>query len=320
FYAGFRETVMQPNEMLVDIFFPALEPSRQRGTFIKLALRRAQAISVVNIATILEFDAGTISAAAITLGSVAATIIHAPNAEELLIGRQLDEETISLAADLVAACATPIDDIRSTASYRTAMLRVCTIRALRALSTETIPSNIPSDPVFLLGKNADSKVTDSSKHSTEEPIRSTINGQEYTFTNSQHKSLLRLIREDALLTGTKEGCAEGECGACTVFLDGAAVMSCMVSAPRAHNATIITIEGLASNGNLHPVQQSFIDAGAVQCGYCTPGFIMSAAKLLEEDSSPSAEKIQDAITGNLCRCTGYYKIIQAIQLATKSEV
>jgi len=330
FYLGVRKTIMRPDEMMVDISFPALS-SNQSGTFIKLALRQAQAISLVNLAVILTYSDGKdevladriVAQASITLGAVAPTIIHASDAEEFLKGRSLDGGTIEKAALLAEEASQPIDDVRGSRDYRREMIRVCTLRALRNLAGGEVSSQIPDDPVLLWGKNhlgITPSLGQSSEHSVNNhKINTRINGKEFTFNDGVQKSLLRLLREDAGLTGTKEGCAEGECGACTVFLDGVAVMSCMVPAARAHQAQIETIEGLAHNGDLHPVQQAFIDDGAVQCGYCTPGFIMSGAKLLEERPKPSHEEIQVSITGNLCRCTGYYKIISAIERASQME-
>jgi len=321
FYTGVRKTVMQPDEMLVDISFPALKPN-QRGTFIKLGLRRAQAISLVNVAVVLTMDGARVEQAAIALGAVAPTIVRAEAAEQYLPGLVLDEATIARAARLAVDSARSIDDVRATAAYRNEMVRVCTARALRALLTGKERADFPARPVLLWGKASSGgapSLSKSAQHDGRAPIVTTINGRQYTFTSGNEKTLLRLIREEAGLTGTKEGCAEGECGACEVFLDGVAVMSCLVPAPRAHGATITTIEGLAQDDHLHPVQQAFIQAGAVQCGYCTPGFIMSAAKLLEENPQPTVSEIQQSISGNLCRCTGYYTIIEAIERAAQAS-
>jgi xanthine dehydrogenase iron-sulfur cluster and FAD-binding subunit A len=315
FYKGVRTTVMQPDEMLVDIFFPAMN-AMARGTFIKLALRRAQAISIIDVAVVLDIDiqAASIKSAAIALGAVAPTIIRAPEAESYLVGKPLKEDVLEEAARLAMNSCRPIDDIRGSAAYRSEMVRVCTLRALKLIRDEEEQVGMPVEPILLWGE-ANTEVIKQRHESPSAPIDTTINGKKYTFTSGYEKTLLRLLREDANLVGTKEGCAEGECGACTVFLDGKAVMACLVPAPRAHGAEIITVEGLAADGGLHPVQDAFVEHGAVQCGYCTPGFLMSAAKLLEEKSNPTRNEIEQAITGNLCRCTGYYKIVQAIDSA-----
>ncbi len=310
FYTGVRKTVMQADEMLTEISFPAMTAS-QRGTFVKLALRRAQAISLVNVAIVVDLAEDRVKSASITLGAVAPTIIHAPAAEIYLRGKTLTEDVIAQAAALTRDASRPIDDIRGSAAYRLEMVKVITSRGLRAVRDGTQTSGFPARPV-LLSHNPAALVAPVARHPGE-PIETTINGKAYTFTGGHDKTLLRLLREEGALTGTKEGCAEGECGACTVFLDGEAVMSCLVPAPRAHHARIVTIEGLADGDKLHPVQQAFIEDGAVQCGYCTPGFLMSAAKLLEERPHPTHNEIEQAITGNLCRCTGYYKIVKAIE-------
>ena len=128
-------------------------------------------------------------------------------------------------------------------------------------------------------------------------------------------TLLRLLREKLGLTGTKEGCGIGECGACTVLMDGIPVNACLVLAPKVEGRKVETIEGLGSRESLHPLQKSFIDHGAIQCGFCTPGILMSSKALLEENSNPTREEIKEAISGHLCRCTGYHQIIEAIEKA-----
>jgi carbon-monoxide dehydrogenase medium subunit len=148
-------------------------------------------------------------------------------------------------------------------------------------------------------------------------IETTINGAPYRLPDATHLSLLDALRDRAGLTGAKEGCAEGECGACTVWLDGRAVMSCLVPAPQAHGAHVTTIEGLAAGEELHPLQAAFIETAAVQCGFCIPGMVMAGAMALDERPDLDSEDARAAISGNLCRCTGYRKILDAIERAAE---
>lgn len=143
-------------------------------------------------------------------------------------------------------------------------------------------------------------------------IKFTVNEEPVSVEVPSHWTLLRLLRERLGLTGTKEGCGIGECGACTVLVDGKPVNACLILAPKAEGRNIETIEGLGSQNSLHPLQQSFIDHGAVQCGFCTPGILMSAKALLNERPHPTREEVKEAISGHLCRCTGYQQIVEAI--------
>lgn len=321
FYKGVRQNVMRQDEMLVDIHFKALDSITQRGGFIKLGLRAAQAIAVVNVACVLTMDGDTVASAAITLGAVAPTISHASAAEAFLAGRVLDEETISKTASLAVEAANPIDDIRGSASYRKDMVKALTYRLLETLANGKERDLYPEKPIMLWGKARETKpIASSVTHLRDSVISTKVNGKEYEVQNSPQKSLLDLLRDDLLLTGSKEGCAEGECGACTVYLDGVAVMSCLVPAARAHGAEITTIESIAENGHLHPVQEAFVKDGAIQCGYCTPGLVMSAVKIYDEHPLATEDEIKRAIAGNLCRCTGYHKIIKAIGNAGKTSV
>ena len=299
------------------IALPPLGP-RQEGAYIKLGLRRAQAISVVNVAAIIERDGpgAPVTRAAISLGAVAPVVVRATAAEVALVGRPL-EEGIADAAQLARTACSPIDDIRATAQYRVAMVEALVARVLRQIAQGEARGGWPATPVLLWGKS------DGHWPVTHAPgamppqtaAQAVINGHAVALQGGM--TLLDSLRM-AGYAGVKEGCAEGECGACTVFLDGMAVMACLVPAERAWGSDLVTVEGLQAGEQMHPIQAALVQTGGVQCGYCTPGFVMSAAKLLEERPSPTEGEAQEAFTGNLCRCTGYRKILDAVVLAGRT--
>ena len=305
FHLGVRRTALEPAELVTAITFPVPAPT-DRTLYLKLGLRRAQAISVVHVALSAGFDGDVVTRARIALGSVAPTIVRATAAEEALVGTTLTPEAIESAAAAAAASVSPIDDLRAPATYRDDQIAVMVRRGLLAIANGTHADALPPAPPTLGGPalTPDGRATDS-----EVATASTINGTAVTLRGTG--TLLDAIRDAGGLTGTKEGCAEGECGACTVHLDGTAVLSCLVPAGRAAGAHITTVEGLATDGELHPVQQAFVDNAAVQCGYCIPGFLMSGAALWSDDAEPSPADISLGLSGNLCRCTGYYAITSA---------
>jgi carbon-monoxide dehydrogenase medium subunit len=312
FYTGFRSTQLRADELVREIRFAALGAQR-RGIFLKLGLRRAQAISVIDIAVVLMLDAaGVVSEPRIALGCLAPTVVRALGAETYLAGKQLDAATCAAAARAACEDAAPIDDVRGSAGYRRTTLAALVTSALQRIAGGHQTDGYPERPVLL--ETASMLAAPLPYDGT---IEALVNGEPCTLRGAERKTLLNALRENAGLTGAKEGCAEGECGACTVWLDGAAVMSCLVPASQAHGGQVVTIEGLASGDELHPLQQAYIDCGAVQCGFCIPGMIMAGAKLLEERDAPSLDDHQSAISGNLCRCTGYRKILDAMEQSAR---
>ncbi len=316
FFPGLRQTVIEPGELISSITMQKLH-DRRRGMWFKLGLRRAQAISVVHGGVVLEFDDDIVVGAHLALGSVAPTVVMVDAFAEALIGHALTPESIERAASASANAIAPIDDGRATAAYRREALVPVLERTLAALETGTEASMWPEVAPRLSTRFDGVSPVSRSMITDETEVEVTINGSPRRADGAASKTLLEWIRElSDGLTGVKEGCAEGECGACTVILDGSAVMSCLVAAAQAESSEVTTVEGLADDDTLHPLQQSFIDEFAAQCGFCIPGFLVTGAALLDESPTPTVEEIRLALSGNLCRCTGYYPIASAVQVAS----
>jgi xanthine dehydrogenase iron-sulfur cluster and FAD-binding subunit A len=307
FFTGFRTTLLQRDELITAIRFPKMQ-ANQRGLFLKLGLRRAQAISVIDVAFVVTLEGDVVRDARIALGCLAPTIVRAHRVEDYLRGKPLDEATRREAAALACEDASPIGDVRGSKAYRETTLAVFIEEGLARIAHSRHADGLLEPPVLLDTREG----SRAPERAFEGAIETTINGHAMRLEGAQHKTLLNALRENAQLTGSKEGCAEGECGACTVWMDGMAVMSCLVPAAQAHGTTITTIEGLADGDRLHPLQQAYIDRAAVQCGFCIPGMLMAGAKLLDEYERPTLRAHQTAISGNICRCTGYRKILDAM--------
>lgn len=317
FITGFRQVGLGSNEVLSSILIPHSGPDRERrGVFLKLGLRNAQAISVISVSAVAEFESrGRIAKAALAFGSVAPTALRVAAAEALLVGQELSQELIDEVARMAQASVQPIDDLRGSAAYRRAMVKVYTGRALRYLrDRQTPPPSADRRVLLRVPEKAPARpaTAPTTGDLSGTSVSLSVNGKPMTLPAGGATVLLYALRE-AGLTGPKEGCMEGECGACTVLLDGRAVDACLVPAAAAQNAQVTTIEGLASEGQLHPLQESFVAEGGVQCGFCTPGLVMSGSTVLAEHPGGADEwQCRSALVGNLCRCTGYTKVLAAL--------
>jgi xanthine dehydrogenase iron-sulfur cluster and FAD-binding subunit A len=305
FHTGVRRTVLSPAEVVTHLVVRKLGPGRS-AVFVKAGLRTAQAISLVNATVLMERYNGRVGDIRILLGAVAPTIVSALGAEEHLRGETPDVHRIEEAALMAAAGVTPIDDIRASAAHRRRLLRVVVRRALDALVDEADTDD--SVPV-LLSPTGTAHVPGGA------PLSISVNDRSTPLADSDGVMLLDWLRDQAGTPGVKEGCAEGECGACIVLVDGTAVLSCLTPATAVAGRFITTVEGLARESGLHPLQQAFIDTGAVQCGFCIPGFLVAGAALLAERPVADDDAITEGLGGNLCRCTGYTKIMEAVRAA-----
>jgi len=330
FFTGFRSTVIEPYELITGIHVPKLD-ANERGMWVKLGLRKAQAISVVHAGIVIGFadDGQTVTRARLALGSVAPTVVLIDAFADALVGGQLTDESIGDAARAASAAVSPIDDVRATADYRSETIVPLITRALWALAAGDQAGMWPVEPPLLSSVDQVDHTPAPEREEVDDEFEITIdvNGEPVSGAGAASSTLLDWIRDHAraadgsgALTGVKEGCAEGECGACTVVLDGSAVMSCLVAAAQADGATVVTVEGLGTDDSMHPVQQAFVDEFAVQCGFCIPGFIVAGARLIEDNPAPTDDQIEMALSGNLCRCTGYYPIASAVRRAGEAAV
>ena len=320
-------TVAKPEELLTEIRFPKLPP-KTGSAFIKLGRRNALSISRLSVAAVLQVgEDGRTAAARIVPGAAFPTWRRVTEAEEMLLGKKPSGKLFATAAANVSEQMIKETGRRWSTEYKEPVLAVLVRRALEQAAVAQVSKPAVSRVSKPAGRSdfdaagkflnpADLEVGDTAGLETcATAITATINGRSRNLCVSTNKTLLDLLRDDLGLAGTKCGCEIGECGACTVLLDGEPVNSCLVLASQVAGREVTTVEGLAQNATLHPLQKSFLDHDAVHCGFCTPGMLMSAKALLDWNPRPNETQIRTAISGNLCRCTGYQQIIDAVEKA-----
>ena len=313
FFLGPGKTALQIGELLTAVVLP--RPAAGSGSAFLKVSRVAADIAKASAAVALVRQADRITSARLAFGSVGPTPMRTPKAEQLLAGQVWSEELVSRAAQAAAEEVTPIDDVRSEAWYRRDVVRVLAYDGLhrawqnalrgpaewKTAGQTTEPAATAAGPVPMLEANQ------------KRWIELNVNGQKLQAWVAPNDLLLNVIREQLELTGSKYGCGIGECSACTVQMDGKPVLACLVLAVSAVGHEILTVEGLQEpNGELHPLQEAFLDFAAYQCGYCTPGMLLTAKSLLADQPHPTEDDVRHYLRGNLCRCTGYASIVRAV--------
>jgi carbon-monoxide dehydrogenase medium subunit len=319
FFVGPGQSVLETGELLVAVELPPPQPGTG-GAFLKMG-RVAADLAKVNAAVMLVREGEHIADARLAFGAVAPTPLRARKAEAVLRGQRFGEEVVAEAARVASEEVRPIDDVRSAAWYRREITRVLAYDGLFLAWERAGDPPTPSlaAPIALSPAVAAPRALHHIRADQEVEVRLTVNGEQRRVWVTPNDLLLNVLREKLHLTGTKYGCGIGECSACTVHVNGRLALSCLVLAVAVDGSEILTVEGLAGrDGRLHPLQESFIRHAAFQCGYCTPGMLLTAQSLLQEVSHPTEEDVRDYLKGNLCRCTGYAAIVRAV-LGVKRE-
>jgi len=315
FLLGPGEVKLREGEILTAVRLPIAKPN-MGSAFLKLSRVRAD-LAKISVAAVILRDEQHVVDCRLAYGSVGPTVLRAAEAEKMLIGETFDAELALRTGRAASKTILPVDDARSSAWYRREVAAPLTQDALckawerageprrpKPVETSSLSHKVP----------ASFRVNANEKHS----ITVLVNGVDHRLDVAPNELLLNVLRERLELTGPKYGCGTGECGACTVWLDGEPVLACLVLAVTADGSEIVTVEGLAKpDGELDPLQQTFIDHNAFQCGYCTPGMLMMSKKLLMEIPSPTEDEIRDYLKGNRCRCTGYASIVRAVESCAK---
>jgi xanthine dehydrogenase iron-sulfur cluster and FAD-binding subunit A len=318
FFLGPGKTALQRGELLVGVVIPRPPPGTG-SAFLKMS-RVSADIAKANASAVLMREGERIVRCRLAFGSVAPTPMRAPRAEALLAGRAFQSNLIAEAASIASEEVVPIDDVRSTAWYRRQVVKAMTHDALQAAwdrATQEAPAAFAEDAARLEERATapTGKPLPGLRSLAAEPtpVQLLVNGVKHSLLVRPNELLLNVLREKLELTGSKYGCGIGECSACTVQMDGVPVLSCLVLAIAAQGKDIVTVEGLRRpDGTLDPLQEAFIEHAGFQCGYCTPGMLMTAKALLAENQSPTEEQVRDYLKGNICRCTGYASIVRSV--------
>jgi carbon-monoxide dehydrogenase medium subunit len=336
FFTGPLATALAPDELLVEVEVPPLPGA---GWAVEEFSRRAGDFAVVAVTALVSVDArGRVEDVRLAFGGVGDRPVRVPAAEDALRGREPTAERLAEVAALARDRLAPQSDAFVSAAYRRLLAGVLARRALaravaRALSSEGAPCSEGGSDLLLPSAGASTAPFEASPRiAPAEPalesarttpgpgrVRFVLNRRVREVEARPEQTLLELLRDGLGVFDVKEGCNEGVCGACTVLLDGRPVSSCLLLAPAVHGRTVLTVRGLEADGALHPLQEAFLRHGAVQCGFCTPGMLLTALAFLERHPAAGRQALRRALEGNLCRCTGYAKILDAVEAYARGQ-